>query len=96
MAFSNAKKILTIGSASGSLKLLLATASFTRPRYRAISLGLLRPFVSDGELPIRYQCYGRRLTMFLRTPKLLSDLQGALSSLRTTRIILTLTSGPIS
>jgi FkbM family methyltransferase len=78
MAFSNAKKILSIGSPSGSLKLLLATASFTRPRYRALCLALLRPFVSNGEIPVRYQCFGRPLTVFLRISKLLSDLQCAL------------------
>jgi FkbM family methyltransferase len=78
MAFSNAKKILGIGSPSGSLKLLLATASFTRPRYRAICLALLRPFVSKGEISVRYRCSGRYLTMFLRSSKLLSDLQCAL------------------
>jgi FkbM family methyltransferase len=78
MAFSNAKKILKIGSLSGSLKLLLAMASFTRPRYRAICLALLRPFVSKDEISVRYRCSGRYLTMFLRASKLLSDLQAAL------------------
>jgi FkbM family methyltransferase len=78
MAFSNAKSILTIHSPSGSWKLLLTTAIFTRPRYQAVWRALLQPFIHNGEISVRYRCAKRYVTMFLRVSDLLSDLQCAL------------------
>jgi FkbM family methyltransferase len=39
---------------------------------------MLRPFVHDGEINIRYWCVKRYQTMFLRVPELESDFLGAL------------------
>ncbi len=78
MAFPHAKNILKIGSPSGMWKLLLATASFTRPKYRDLCLALLRPYIHNGEMTVKYRCYDRYVTMYIRTSELLSDLQCAL------------------
>jgi len=78
MAFSNAKNIFAIHSPSGSWKLLLVTALFTRPKYEGVWRALLRPFIHNGEIVVRYQCAKRYVTMFLRVSHLSSDLQCAL------------------
>jgi FkbM family methyltransferase len=78
MAFSHAKNIVTIGSPLSSWKLLLATGIYTRPRYRAIWRALLRPFLHNGEMSVRYRCSERFVTMFIRDSELSSDLQCAL------------------
>jgi FkbM family methyltransferase len=46
----------------------------SRPKYREFALGLLRPFIHDGEVSIRYRCYERFYRTFLRTSDLSADL----------------------
>ncbi len=75
MAFENVGSILRIGSPSSSLKLLLITASLTRPKYRPICLKLLEPFTDDGEVLLRYRCYGQELQTYVRLKETESDLQ---------------------
>ncbi len=75
MAFSNAKSILGIGSPLSSFKLLLMAASFSRPKFRSLCLGFLQPFVKDGQVPIRYRCYGRYMRSFVRVSELHGDWQ---------------------
>ncbi len=70
MAFPNVKRILRIGSALSAYKLILAVGTTSRPRYRALFLALLRPFVRNGEITIRYRCYER----FYKTALRMSDL----------------------
>jgi len=70
MAFPNVKRILRIGSALSAYKLILAVGTTSRPRYRALFLALLRPFVRNGEITIRYRCYER----FNKTTLRMSDL----------------------
>jgi FkbM family methyltransferase len=74
MAFENVRSILRIGSPSSSFKLLLLAASRSRPRYRALCLGLLRPFVRGGEISLRYRCYDRYLRCFIGLSDMESDL----------------------
>jgi FkbM family methyltransferase len=73
MAFPNAKRILKIGSPLSSLKLLLTVSGSSRPKYRALSLTLLKPSVHDGEFSIRYRCYERFYKTFLRMSDLDAD-----------------------
>jgi FkbM family methyltransferase len=75
MAFENVGSILRMGSPSSSLKLLLITASLTRPRYRPLCLKLLEPFTKDGEVLLRYHCYGHELQAYVRLEETASDLQ---------------------
>jgi FkbM family methyltransferase len=67
-----------MGSALSSLKLLLITASFSRPKYRGLCLALLQPFVRDGQVSLRYRCYGRMMRCFIRLADVDSDLRSAL------------------
>lgn len=45
---------------------------------RGLCLALLRPFIRNGEVSLRYRCYDRSLRMFLRMSELSSDLLGML------------------
>jgi len=78
MAFDNVGSILQTGSFSSSMKLLLIAASSSRPKYRSLWLGLLRPFTKDGEVLLRYRCYDRCLQCFVRIADLNSDLLSVL------------------
>jgi len=78
MAFPNVKRILQIGSPLSSLKLLLIVTLYSRPRYKVLASALLQPFVRDGSIPIRYRCYERFFSSFLR----MSDLQADYLSTR--------------
>ena len=73
MAFPNVKRILKIGSPLSIYKLLLMAATFSRPKYRALWLGLLWPFVRQGEIALRYRCYNRYLDILVRMSDLESD-----------------------
>jgi FkbM family methyltransferase len=73
MAFPNVKRILQIGSPLSSLKLLLVVTFYSRPRFEALAHALLRPFVHDGMISIRYRCYERFYKTFLRTADLKAD-----------------------
>ena len=78
MAFQNVKSIFSIRSPLNSWKLLLVAGTYTRPRFRTIWQGLLRPFVRSNEIFIRYWCVHRYLRMILRDSDLSSDFQAAL------------------
>jgi len=78
MAFQNVKSILSIRSPLSSWKLLLVAATFSRPRFRIIWQTLLRPFVRNREIQIRYWCVRRYLRVFLRNSDLSSDFQATL------------------
>jgi len=78
VAFPNARKILKMGHPLSSYKLLLVAASCSRPRFRGLCLELLRPFIRNGEVALRYRCYDRSMRMFLRMSEMSSDLLGAL------------------
>lgn len=73
MAFQNVKRIARMGSALSSFKLILAVGTSSRPKYRALFLALLKPFMRDGEISIRYRCYGRSFKTFLRKSDLGAD-----------------------
>lgn len=75
MAFENVGSILRMGSGFSSLKLLLVAASSSRAKYRALCLSLLQPFTKNGEVLIRYRCYGRDVRCFIRLADLSSDLR---------------------
>jgi FkbM family methyltransferase len=78
MAFDNVRNILRTCSPFSSYKLLLTQVSFSRPLYRGLCRALLNPWVRDGDISLRYQCYGRRIKIFLRLQELESDLCTAL------------------
>jgi FkbM family methyltransferase len=67
-----------MGSPLSSYKLLLICASNSRPKFRALFMGLLRPFIKAGEVSLRYRCYNRFLQIFVRMSDLDSDLLGTL------------------
>jgi FkbM family methyltransferase len=73
MALDNVKSILKVGSPMSSWKLLLMQGAQSRPYLSGLFLALLRPFVKDGRVAIRYRCYSRRLTSFVRMSELSSD-----------------------
>jgi FkbM family methyltransferase len=73
MAFSNVKRILQIGSPFSSLKLLLVVTLYSRPKFKTLAQALLRPFVHNGAISIRYACYERFYKTFLRTSDLQAD-----------------------
>jgi FkbM family methyltransferase len=75
MAFENVSCILRMGSISSSFKLLLIAASSSRPKLRALCLKLLRPFTKNGEVLLRYRCYGRDVQSFVRLSEISSDLR---------------------
>jgi FkbM family methyltransferase len=78
MAFNNVGGILRIKSPFSSFKLLLLTASFSRPNLRPLFLKFLRPFTRDGEVSLRYRCYNRYLRSFVRVTDLESDVLSVL------------------
>ena len=78
MAFDNFRSILQVGSISSSYKLLLLAASYSRPKYRWLCFKLLRPFVRNGEIALRYRCYGRSMRFFVRLSDLDSDFRSVL------------------
>lgn len=73
MAFQNVKRIMRIGSALSSYKLIVVAGTSSRPKYRSLFLKLLRPFIHHGEISIRYRCYGRIYKTFLRISDLSAD-----------------------
>jgi FkbM family methyltransferase len=75
MAFENVGSILRMGSLPSSYKLLLVAASSSRPKLRPLCMALLHPFATDGQVQIRYRCYGREVHCFIRLSDLQSDLQ---------------------
>ena len=78
MAFENVGSILRMGSISSSMKLLLIAASCSRPKFRTTCLTLLEPFVKNGEVFLRYRCYGRDVQCFVRLSEISSDLRAIL------------------
>lgn len=78
MAFDNVRSILSLQSPASSLKLLCIAATFSRPRFRAVWQAMLRPFVHNDEVSLKYWCAKRYLTIYLRMPELQSDFQSAL------------------
>jgi len=74
MAFENVRRILGMGSLLSSWKLLLVSASISRPKYRSLCLGLLKPFIKDGQISLRYRCYSRYLHSYVRLSDFASDL----------------------
>ncbi len=75
MAFENVGSILSMGSLPSSGKLLLIAAASSRPKLRTLFLTALRPFIRDGQVRLRYRCYGRDTQCFVRLSDLQSDLQ---------------------
>jgi len=69
----NARRILEMGPSLNTFKLLLMAAASSRPSVRDLSLLLLRPFVHKGEIAVRYNCNGKRRTVFVRMDDMLSD-----------------------
>lgn len=47
--------------------------ALSRPRYKAIFLALLNPFVRNGEVEVRYRCYRRFLRSHIRVSDMESD-----------------------
>ena len=78
MAFQNLKSLTSIRSPLSSWKLVLVAGTFTRPKFRALWRFLLKPFVHNNEISIRYWCVHRYLRMILRGTDLSSDFQAAL------------------
>jgi FkbM family methyltransferase len=73
VAFDNVKGILNIGSPLSSYKLLLMQGALSRPKYGSLFRSLLRPFVSNGRITVRYRCHDRSLKSFVRASELESD-----------------------
>jgi FkbM family methyltransferase len=73
MIFANAKRVFGIGSPLSSMKLLVGIGTSSRPAYRSFLLTLLRPFIRDGEISIRYRCYDRYYRTLLRMGDLNAD-----------------------
>jgi len=78
MAFQNARSILKLGSPLSTFKLLVITAASSRPQFRGICNLLLRPFIHDGEVLLRYRCYDRYRQCYLRLGEVSSDLLSVL------------------
>jgi FkbM family methyltransferase len=74
MAFENVGSTLRMGSVPSSYKLLLISASSSRPKLRSICFKLLKPFTKNGEVKLRYRCYDRLMQCFIRLSDLSSDL----------------------
>ena len=73
MLFPNARSILKRGPSLDTYKMLLLAAASSRPGLRALSFGLLRPFIHNGGLSIRYKCERRSYTAFIRMEDVDSD-----------------------
>ena len=78
MAFANARLILKTASGWSALKLLLLTARFSRPGLVSIWTPLLRPFVRNDEIPIRYTQANRTFDVSVRMADQQSDLHSIL------------------
>jgi FkbM family methyltransferase len=78
MAFGNAKLILKKVSGLSALKLLLLKAKYSRPALRPICDFLLRPFATNGEIPIDYKKGNRSFRIFLRDDDQESDMHSVL------------------
>lgn len=74
MAFPQAKVIVKNRlQPLSKLKLLMMAAASSRPRWRNVSVALLRPFTRDGEIAVHYPCYGRTYVVHVRVADLESD-----------------------
>jgi len=77
MAFTNIKRILSSvpekGTGFSAYKLLIMAAARSRPRYRKLCDVLLKPFVKDGEVLIKYSCFGRLRRAYIRMSDIDSD-----------------------
>lgn len=73
MAFENVKGILNVGSPVSSYKLLLMQGAFSRPKYGGMFRAMLRPFVREGRIEVRYRCYEGILRSLIRISDLESD-----------------------
>lgn len=78
MALDNVRDILGIQSPLSSFKLLCVAGSFSRPQLRPLWKSMLRPFVHNEEVVLRYLCGKQYRTMYLRMPELQSDFQSAM------------------
>lgn len=74
MAFPQARIILKAGLPPlSAFKMLVMAASVTRPRFRSICMGLLRPFIREGEVAVHYRCRERRYAVQIRMADYQSD-----------------------
>lgn len=78
MAFNNVRSITSIRSPLSSFKLLCVAANFSRPRFRPVWQTMIRMFVRNDEIAIRYWCVSRYQRMAIRAPELESDFLSAL------------------
>jgi FkbM family methyltransferase len=78
MAFGNAKDILKNTSGLSAFKLLLLTAQQSRPGMSPLCMLLLRPFMRNDEILIRYKQANRSFNVFLRMVDRESDLHSML------------------
>jgi FkbM family methyltransferase len=69
----NARCILKRGPSLSTYKLLLMAAASTRPGLRSIFFGLLRPFIHNNDVTIRYRREGRLYSVFIRMDDVFSD-----------------------
>jgi FkbM family methyltransferase len=61
------------GASLSTYKTLLLAAAAARPALRTLSFALLRPFIHNGEIAIRYRCERRWYTAFIRINEMSSD-----------------------
>jgi FkbM family methyltransferase len=73
MTFPNARRLLKGGVSLSTLKLLAMQAAMSHPSWRPIVGALIQPFVHKGEVTVRYRCYGRHYTAFVRLNEMSSD-----------------------
>ncbi|MEO6817608.1 MAG: FkbM family methyltransferase [Edaphobacter sp.] len=78
MALENMKQILERTAGTNAFKLLLLTGQSSRPGLEPLWGLLLRPFVHNGEFPIRYKQGDRDLVACIRTADKNSDLHSVL------------------
>jgi FkbM family methyltransferase len=53
-------------------------AASSRPGFQNVFFGLLRPFIHDGDVTIRYRCEGHLYSVFIRMEDVLSDFYSVL------------------
>jgi FkbM family methyltransferase len=73
MALDNVKALFSVGSPLTTFKLLLMQGMSSRPGLRLLFRSLLQPFVADGRITVRYRCYNRFITSYVRVDELQSD-----------------------
>jgi FkbM family methyltransferase len=73
VALDNVKAILSVGSPLTSFKLLLMQGMSSRPNLSPLFRALLRPFVANGRIAVRFRCYNRFVTSYVRVSELESD-----------------------